>query len=399
MWDIDWRVFRLSAFETFWDTPYYEQFQYVGDSRIESLIALTNTGDDRLMRNAIEQFDQSRSPEGLTQSRYPSALPQYIPPFSLWWVAMVHDHWLWRDDHEFDRKFLPGVRGVLGWYERHLDRNGLLGPMPWWNFLDWNPAFPDGVAPGAEDGHSVALSFQYSYVLRLAADLERSFGDPHEADRLLARSDRINAAARTLAWDGSRGLFADSLEKHSFSQQTNALAILAGAVPRSDLQRSWIMCSRRRTWSRPAITSVSTSTKRFVESGMADRYLERLEPWREMIALGLTTTLETPEPSRSDSHAWSAHPNFHLLATVLGIRPASAGFRTVTIAPALGPLKRASGKMAHPRGTIAVDFRRSGRSGLSGRVDLPTGISGTFVWNGTATPLVPGRNRIDRRSN
>ena len=399
IWDIDSHVFRLSAFETFWDTPYYEQFQYVGDSRIESLIALTNTGDDRLMRNAIEQFDQSRSPEGLTQSRYPSSLPQYIPPFSLWWVAMVHDHWLWRDDPGFVRKFFPGVRDVLGWYERHLDRNGLLGPMPWWNFLDWSPAFQDGVAPGAEDGHSVALSLQYSYVLRLAADLERSLGDPGAAARFLALSERINVAARNLAWDGSRGLFADSLEKRSFSQQTNALAILAGAVPQPE--RAAVM---EHVLADKDLIQASYYFRFYVdealrESGMADRYLERLEPWRGMIALGLTTTLETPEPSRSDSHAWSAHPNFHLLATVLGIRPASAGFRTVMIEPALGPLKRASGKMAHPRGSIAVDFRRSGRTGLSGSVDLPPGISGTFVWNGTTTPLVAGRNPIDRRSN
>ena len=63
------------------------------------------------------------------------------------------------------------------------------------------------------------------------------------------------------------------------------------------------------------------------EAGLADLYVDRLAPWRQMIALGLTTTLETPEPSRSDSHAWSAHPNFHLLATVLGIRPASAACR------------------------------------------------------------------------
>src|SRR5947209_11973523 len=110
---------------------------------------------------------------------------------------MVHDHWLWRDDPEFVRSFLPGIRGVLSWYERRLDREGLLGPMPWWNFLDWSPAFERGVAPGAEDGHSVALSFQYSYVLRLAADLERSLGDPHEADRLFSLSERINAAARS----------------------------------------------------------------------------------------------------------------------------------------------------------------------------------------------------------
>ena len=36
------------------------------------------TGDDRLVKNAIESLDESRTPEGLTQSRYPSRLPQYI---------------------------------------------------------------------------------------------------------------------------------------------------------------------------------------------------------------------------------------------------------------------------------------------------------------------------------
>ena len=63
------------------------------------------------------------------------------------------------------------------------------------------------------------------------------------------------------------------------------------------------------------------------------RYVERLEPWRGMLAMGLTTVPETPEPTRSDSHAWSAHPNYGLLATVLGVRPAEPGFRSVRIAP------------------------------------------------------------------
>ena len=44
-------------------------------------------------------------------------------------------------------------------------------------------------------------------------------------------------------------------------------------------------------------------------AGLGDRYVERLEPWRGMLAMGLTTVPETPEPTRSDSHAWSAHPN------------------------------------------------------------------------------------------
>lgn len=396
VWEIDWRVFRLSAFETFWDTPYYEQLQYVGDTRIESLISLYNAGDDRLMRNAIEQFDASRIPEGITASRYPSGLPQYIPPFSLWWTAMVHDYWMHRDDPAFVKQFVPGIRGVLNWYERYVDASGLLGPMPWWNFLDWNDAFERGVAPGAENGNSVALSLQLAYALRLAADIETAVGQPAEGARYFALAERINAAARARGWDSGRGLFADTPDKKSFSQQTNTLAILSGAVPAAD--RRAVM---QRTLTDKSLVQASYYFQYYVhealrQSGMADQYLEQLGPWQNMISLGLTTTAETPEPTRSDSHAWSAHPNYHLLATLLGIRPAEPGFRSVVIEPALGRLKHASGRVPHPRGPIEVRLQRAGDTGLTGSVDLPSGVAGTFVWNGVSTPLKPGRNTIRR---
>lgn len=392
IWDIDWRTFRLSAFETFWDTPYYEQFQYVGDSRIESLISLYNTGDDRLMRNAIEQFDASRISDGLTASRYPSSLPQYIPPFSLWWVAMVHDHWMYRGEADFSRRFLPDIRGVIGWYERHLDETGQLGPMPWWNFVDWT--YDRGVPPGAEDGHSTAISLQLAYVLRLAADLEYSIGSRDEADHDLALADRINSAVREQSWDASRSLFADTPEKRHFSQQTNALAILSGAAsdPRAIADR---MLTDK------TITQASYYFRFYIDealqqAGLADRYLDQLAPWREMLRLGLTTTLEEPEPSRSDTHAWSAHPNYHLLTMVLGIRPAEPGFKSVIIAPALGALNRASGRMPTPAGEIAVEFRRRGSGGLDGDIELPPSIRGTFVWNGHTSLLHPGLNKFRR---
>jgi hypothetical protein len=54
------------------------------------------------------------------------------------------------------------------------------------------------------------------------------------------------------------------------------------------------------------------------EAGLGDCYVEQLGPWRRMLDLGLTTVPET-EPTRSDSHAWSAHPNYGLLATLDGV--------------------------------------------------------------------------------
>jgi hypothetical protein len=113
-----------------------------------------------------------------------------------------------------------------------------------------------------------------------------------------------------------------------------------------------------------------------------------------MLALGLTSTPENPEPTRSDTHAWAAHPNYGLLATVLGVRPASPGFHTVRIAPALGPLKHAEGTIPHPLGDIEVAFDRVGATGVRAIITLPPGLSGIFEWAGKGSPLHAGRQEI-----
>jgi hypothetical protein len=109
----------------------------------------------------------------------------------------------------------------------------------------------------------------------------------------------------------------------------------------------------------------------------------------------LTTTPERPEPTRSDSHAWSAHPNYGLLATVLGIRPAAPGFRRVRVAPHLGPLRHAEGRVPHPDGHIDVELVRHGTDGLTATVTLPAGLSGVFEWHGERMPLQGGRQVLE----
>src|SRR4030095_6690468 len=98
----------------------WERLQSRGAPRIQGLISLSVSGDDRLLRQAIEHFDLSRIPEGLTTSRYPSAVTQIIPPFSLIYVAMVHDFFLNHGDSAFVLERLAGVRGILDWYARHV---------------------------------------------------------------------------------------------------------------------------------------------------------------------------------------------------------------------------------------------------------------------------------------
>ena len=394
MWRMNWNGARIGAFETYMDTPYWEQLQYIGDTRIQSLISLYVAGDDRLMRQAIEHFDYSRIPEGLTASRYPSALTQIIPPFSLIYVAMVHDYFMHRDDPAFVRARLAGVRGILDWYGRHVDSTGMLGPMPYWNYVDWTSPWDRGVPPGADNGHSTTISLLYVYALERAAELEAQIGMRGAAADYIARAEAVRAAVRARAWDSRRGLFRDAPDTSAYSQQTNVLAILADAVPAA-AQKALM----ERVLTDTTLTQASYYFSFYVlealrKAGLSDRYIERLAPWQAMLKLGLTSAPENPEPTRSDTHAWSAHPNYGLLATVLGVRPSSPGFRTVRIAPALGPLRRAEGRVPHPLGDIDVQLVREGTSGLRAEVTLPRGLSGVFEWQGRRRPLHEGRQII-----
>jgi len=394
MWRMNWNGARIGAFETYMDTPYWEQLQYIGDTRIQGLISLYVAGDDRLLRQAIEHFDLSRIPEGLTASRYPSALTQIIPPFSLIYVAMVHDYMMHRDDPAFVRARLSGVRGILDWFGRHIDTTGMLGPMPHWNYVDWTPRWDRGVPPGADNGHSTAISLLYVYALQRAAELEDIVGSRGTGADYRAREKAVRAAVRARAWDSSRRLFRDAPDTSAFSQQTNVLAILVDAVP-NVVQRGVM----ERVLTDTALTPASYyfsfyALEALRMAGLGDRYIERLAPWQTMLRLGLTSTPENPEPTRSDTHAWAAHPNYGLLATVLGVRPYSPGFRTVRIAPALGPLRRAEGRVPHPSGDIGVQLVREGQRGLRAEITLPRGLSGVLEWRGQRRQLREGRQII-----
>lgn len=400
IWDVGWRTARLCAGETYYDCPYYEQLQYVGDTRIQALISLYVAEDDRLMRNAIEQFHHSLLPMGLTQSRYPSQQPQVIPPFSLIWIYMVHDYWMHRDDAAFVEQQLNGVRNVLHWYEQQIAENGMLGPMDWWNFVDWsfgpfNGLVPIGGTPnGARDGNSSIITLQYVDALQKASELFWNFGD----NALAAHYNKLSASliqkTAALCRDSEKGLIADTPEKETFSQHANMLAILTGMVKGEESTELF-----HRMLASEEITEATFYFKYYFframnKAGLGNEYIRFLEPWSDMLDIGLTTFAEKPEPTRSDCHAWSAHPNYDMLATICGITPASPGFKTVRIAPHLGRLKFIEGTMPHPKGNISVDLKKVGESELQGEIVLPEGLTGQFIWNGKTVTLSDGKKKI-----
>ena len=396
IWNVGWRTARLCANETYFDCPYYEQLQYVGDTRIQALISLYVSGDDRLVRNAIMNLNESQFYEGLTRSRYPSANPQIIPPFSLYWVDMVNDYWTLRDDPEFIKSFLPGIENVLGWFTKRIDREtGMLGRVEYWNFVDWaiewawnNESGIGGVpAGGMKDGNSSILSMQFAYAAQRAAELFRYYGQPEKADKYSEIAKQLAKAVYEKCWDESHGYLADTPAKKEFSMHAQIFAVLTNTIPENRQKEFVKRFMNDKNLIQPTMYFRFYLTQALKKTGLADHYLETLGLWNDMLQKGLTTFAENPDPARSDCHAWSASPDYDFLATVAGIRPGMPGFKTVEIEPALGKLTFIKGQMPHSSGIISFDLKRAGNDGISGEIILPEGLTGTFRWNGKAVAL------------
>ena len=404
IWQIGWRTARLDAHDTYMDTPYYERMQYIGDTRIQALVSYSVAGDDRLARQAIQAFNDSRVSDGITKSRYPTSVTQIIPTFSLLWVGMVHDFWRYRGDEQFVKEQLTGTRTVLDWFIGKQRPDGLMGNIPWWPFVDWGKDFGFGMPPSDADGGSSPITLQYIEALRYGAELESVFGDTVRAQRYRDAENRAVNAIRKLCWNESYGLMADTPAQQHFSQHANILGTWLDVIPREkqkDVLNKILSVSDPGFKANGQVPEMTKATYYFRfylaraldHAGMGDEYLRLLNPWREMVGIGLTTWAEQPEPTRSDSHAWSAHPNFDFLTIVAGIRPKKPGFSSVSIEPHLGSLRSVNATMPTPKGNIEVSYVAKG-TGVSADINLPGDVSGDLVWKGKTISLHSGRQQL-----
>jgi hypothetical protein len=394
IWEIGWRTARLDAHETYMDTPYYEQLQYIGDTRIQALISYAVTGDDRLARQAIMAFANSHTPEGLTQSRYPSSLEQIIPPFSLYWIGMLDDLYWYRPDAHIVTENLQGTRDVLTWFLGYLQPDGLLREPPYWNFVDWVPE-SQKIPTFDAQGESCVLSLELVGAMRDASELERALGDPAIAASYDARLKHMRQGIYERCWSPERKLLADTPHRTVFSEHANILGVLYDVIPKNDQQEVLRRTVNDQEHLMPASYYFRFYLARALEhAGPGNLYLSSLGPWREVLPMGFSTWPEMPGDSRSDSHAWSAHPTYDLLTIVGGIHPGTPGFGTVRIAPELGDLKKLTIRYPHPRGEIVAHYEIVG-SALHAEITLPTGLTGTFEWRGKSHPLHGGKTNLE----
>lgn len=393
--DIGWHTARLNAFDIYFTGQYYERLQYIGDARIQALISLYYSNDDRLTRNALNQMDQSRLPEGVTLSRYPTLSTQIIPTYSLLYIGMLHDYWMYRNDAEFVKNKLIGTRAIIDFFSKYQQADGSLAHTPYWNFVDWTDGknWDFGAPPKSADGGSSIIDMHLLLAYQWAAEMESKVGERLYADLYNKKAEQLKQIIQQKYWDSAKSLYADTKDKGNYSQHANALALLSGVVADADK-----LAFGKRLLADSTLTKCSLYFSYYlhealVKSGLGDDYLNWLGPWRANIKMGLTTWAEEPDlnKTRSDCHAWGSSPNIEFFRTVLGIESDAPGFTQIKIEPHLGKLTKVSGEMPHPNGKVAVSYALK-HNKWSISISLPQNTSGIFIWKGVNHALKAGEN-------
>ena len=390
-----WRTARLDGIETYMDCPYYEQLQYIGDTRIQAMVSYYNSGDDRLARNAINLMDHSRIAEGLSLSRHPSFSPQIISTFSLWYISMLYDYWMYRPDSAFVKDKLMGERTILDFFSKYQQADGSLKNTPYWTFVDWADAkgWRSGMPPIGSNGNSSILDLQLLMAYQQAAKMEAKIGTPYLAELYTKKAAQLKQTIQAKYWNPIKKLYADTEDKDLYSQHANSLAILTDVAKAEDITAISKNILVDTTLTQCTIYFKYYMHMALVKGGLGNNYMNWLDVWRNNLKMGLTTWAEISDlqHTRSDCHAWGASPNIEFYRTVLGVDSYAPGFAKLKIEPHLGTLKNVSGEIPHPNGKVYVEYTFD-KNQWQIKVYLPQKTTGVLVWKGKKLLLKAGEN-------
>ena len=385
------RTVETCCHETYMDCPYYEQLMYVGDARLQCLTTYVISPDPRPAIKALAMIESSRSNFNHLPIDAAPGDSKFIPTFALQWIAMVHEFALYHDRPEIARAMLPAVRAILDRFFQHLS-GGVLRSPAGWNFIDWAAApFKFGVPPGGEvGGLSATINLTLLIALDQASTLETYVGEPELASLYLRRAGELASHIEQHFFDRSIRFFRETRDSDVLTEHAQALAVLSG---RFDEKIGEFARDDRLIRSGPYFTHFVIQA--LYQLADTDGVFLRLKPWLDLPREGLFTTPETFGATRSDCHAWTAHPLYHSLATFAGVRPAAYGGRHLAIRPMLGPIRHMTASLPTPSGDLRIEYE-VGDESTEMLIDLPPGITAYVSTRGESIRLtgMPRRQTI-----
>jgi hypothetical protein len=213
------------------------------------------------------------------------------------------------------------------------------------------------------------------------------------AQRHQRSAEEVAAAIHRTFWNSKKGIYADDIAHSSYSEHAQILSVLTDALPEK-IERM----VTQGLLSEPELhrTTVYFSHYLFeclARVGRTDRIRERMGLWFDHLGEGMKTIKEMPEPTRSDCHAWGAHPLYHYIASFLGAKPKGLGSKELLICPNLGGLDflEASFPFATGQPKIKVSVTSEG---IDCELKLPEGVTATVFHKGKSRDVGTGETRL-----
>ena len=381
------RTVQLNSHDAFLDCPTREQRAWVGDGVVHQMVHLATNLDWRL---AWHYLTLGHSP------RYDGILPMSvageieaggghtIPDWALHWVHGVYNLYRFTGDREQVLAFLPSVVRILRWYAPFQNGQGLLKDVVEWNLVDW-------ASISSEDTSSVITAL-WARGLREFREMAAWLGESASqawAERLYAKAKEGFEAF----WDEGRGSYVDHIvdggRRPEMSQLGGALAIISRLAPRARWKRiiDAITDADRlvvRSWTGGEDGDYSPEKILKQLRGIyeidwdVDNEVVLAEPfmsyvvhdavalagragllpglyrrWSQFLVDGYDTIGECWGWG-THVHGWSCTPTKDMVFCTLGVTPAEPGYTLARVAPRLGGLQWAKGKVPTPHGLIAV---------------------------------------------
>ncbi len=392
IFDICKRTVDICTQDYFLSDAYYETMQYVGDTKVHALIWQAMSGNLDHTKNAIEQFHQSRDSEGNILGAYPLRSTFIYPTYSLVWVDMIHDYYKLTGDTEFIEQYKDGIVHTLAGFEKNMNELNLVNKTKYRYFVDWyvGPNNGGGTATNNDGENSAVVTLHYVHALENAAELFSHIGGKEVSHNYLKRADAIKNAVYQQCFDEKRQLFAERPDKSVYDQHTNIMAILTNTIEK-DRQKALLSKILTEKDLLQATYYYRFYLFKAIEKVNAPELFSHAQkPWESMVTNHMTTTLERFEseekPTRSEVHPWSASPAYFYFHYLAGIQSVKNNFEEIAISPVFGELNTMKGVLPTVKGPIEFNLEKSG-SKLIAELNIPEGMNGNLIWNGTTIPL------------
>ena len=192
-------TFAQNAVDVFTDCPSRERAGWLCDSFFTGPAEHFFTGKNEIERTFLRNFALAEEfphlPEGMVPMCYPGdhINKNYIPNWSMWFVLELANYFERTGDRETVDLLRPRVEGLLKFYAKYLNADGVLENLPAWVFVEWSHANETKLV---KDGVNWPSNMTYSEVLAKAAKL---YGRPE----LAAQAEKLRKTLREMSFDGT----------------------------------------------------------------------------------------------------------------------------------------------------------------------------------------------------